>query len=203
MYTITKCPLWHFVLFLPPTLLAFYLLNGRLLWSMTVHFRTNVNFEDRPLSKKDFEILRYDAFIEAQEFESNLITNSLPTEQLTLLLITIALAVGGLIYFCINLVRIFPGTSKIGHKTDNREFWIQIPELNIFIQKEVFQDYRWMSANHLERFSLINENQWFQTNQNQLFIGNESQLFEVSGINESFLNACFLLRIFAINKTNI
>ena len=54
-------------------------------------------------------VSRYDAFVGAQEFEADLIKNSLPTEQLTLLLITIALAVGGLIYFCINLVRIFPG----------------------------------------------------------------------------------------------
>jgi len=82
-----------------------------------------VHFQTQPWDEMDGSgIERYDAFIEAQEFESNLITNSLPTEQLTLLLITIALAVGGLIYFCINLVRIFPGTSKIGHKTDNREF---------------------------------------------------------------------------------
>ena len=52
---------------------------------------------------------RYDSYIGAQEFEADLLTNSLPTEQLSLLLVTIALAVGGLIYFCIHLVRIFPG----------------------------------------------------------------------------------------------
>ena len=81
------------------------------------------SYSTPPTLDQTNEFSRYDAFIEAQEFESDLITNSLPTEQLTLLLITIALAVGGLIYFCINLVRIFPGTSKIGHETKTREFF--------------------------------------------------------------------------------
>ena len=81
------------------------------------------SYSTPPTLDQTNEFSRYDAFIEAQEFESDLITNSLPTEQLTLLLITIALAVGGLIYFCINLVRIFPGTSKIGHETDIQDFF--------------------------------------------------------------------------------
>ena len=90
--------------------------------------------------------------------------NSLPTEQLTLLLVTIALAVGGLIYFCIHLVRIFPGIPYILLQYRKLEciysFSIKIPGPSIFIQKEVFQGCQWTSANHSVRFSLTNDYQW-------------------------------------------
>ena len=47
-------------------------------------------------------------YAEAKQFNSDVMTGELTTEKYVLLFLTIALAVGGLIYFCINVTRVFP-----------------------------------------------------------------------------------------------
>merc|ERR1711935_147878 len=49
-----------------------------------------------------------DAFESAKAFQQELLSSQLATEKLAVLLVTIALAVGGLIYFCIHITGIFP-----------------------------------------------------------------------------------------------
>merc|ERR1719213_624032 len=49
-----------------------------------------------------------DAFKSAVQFQQELLSSQLATEKLAVLLVTIALAVGGLIYFCIHITGIFP-----------------------------------------------------------------------------------------------
>ena len=49
-----------------------------------------------------------DPFQDAVTFQEELLSSKLATEKLAVLLVTIALAVGGLIYFCIHITGIFP-----------------------------------------------------------------------------------------------
>ena len=53
-------------------------------------------------------IINSDAFQSALQFQQELLSSKLATEKLAVLLVTIALAVGGLIYFCIHITGIFP-----------------------------------------------------------------------------------------------